>query len=456
MNKNIEELRKKYNVFKYKKYEIIEDTDSIDLLFYFEIVGLTEFKHKISIKKKNYITNNINTPIAKNIVFNIGMVELISYWKSAFCPTIEIECGFLNDEQKNWFKKLYYYGLGELRYLNKIKLNKDEMVNIICNDKYKEFTNEDKIYDIKPEGFIIPVGGGKDSCVTLELLKNKGNNYCFIINPKTITLECAKIAGYSEDKIIEVNRILDKKIIELNNQGFINGHTPFSAMLSFVAYLVAYLTNKKYIALSNESSANESNVVGENINHQYSKSYEYEKDFEDYSDKYLNLPIKYFSFLRPLNELQIAKLFSKYEKYHSTFKSCNVGSKQEPWVWCCKCAKCLFPYIMFSPYLYKNKLIQIFGKDLYEDKELLDIFIMLTGNGENKPFECVGTYEEVNYAISITIKKLEENNNILPFLLKYYKEHFKFADITIDITKRFNRENSLPKEFEEILEKEIL
>ena len=111
------------------------------------------------------------------------------------------------------------------------------------------------------------------------------------------------------------------------------------------------------MALSNESSANESNVQGEKINHQYSKSFEFENDFRKYYNKYLKRNVEYFSFLRPLNELQIAMAFSKFEKYHTIFKSCNVGSKGAEWKWCCNCPKCLFVYIILSPFLYKQKLI---------------------------------------------------------------------------------------------------
>ena len=181
-----------------------------------------------------------------------------------------------------------------------------------------------------------------------------------------------------------------------------------------------------------------------------------EKDFEEYSNKYLKAPVKYFSFLRPLNEFQIAKIFSKHEKYHKVFKSCNVGSKGEEWKWCCNCAKCLFAYIILSPFLYKEKLLNIFGEDLFEKKELLDIFNQLTGNGDVKPFDCVGTFEEVNYAICKTIENIELNDEKLPYLLDYYKNNFQSVDTSIDITKRYNNENNLTDEQNEILRKEVL
>ena len=131
------------------------------------------------------------------------------------------------------------------------------------------------------------------------------------------------------------------------------------------------------------------------------------------------------------------------------------GSKTEKWKWCGKCPKCLFVYTILSPYLYKDELIEIFEKDLFEDKELLNTFIELTGNGETKPFECVGTFEEVNFAISMTISKLEKENKELPYLVKYYKENFKLSELKFDITKRFNNENNLTEEQKALLKKEI-
>ena len=364
------QYRNKYKEFYYNSYEITEDKEAIYLKFEFEIPNLTVFRPKTKILKKNMPFKSINSQYAQNMAFHIGLIELISYWKSTCSPKIIIKCGYLNDDQINWWKKLYFYGLGELFFTNNIKTNINDFVDIECEENSKKFEYE-RIDDTS-NGYIVPIGGGKDSIVTLETLKlDRKNDYSLIVNPKPVTLKCAEIAGFSSDNIIEIYRTIDQNLIELNKNNFINGHTPFSAMLAFLSYFVAYLLSKKYIALSNENSANESNVVGEKINHQYSKSFEFECDFEYYSNKYLKAPVKYFSFLRPLNELQIAKIFSKHEKYHTTFKSCNVGSKEKEWKWCCNCAKCLFAYTILSPYLYKTKLVKIFGEDLFEKPKKL-------------------------------------------------------------------------------------
>ena len=259
--------------------------------------------------------------------------------------------------------------------------------------------------------------------------------------------------GFSRASIIEVNRTIDKNLIELNKQGFLNGHTPFSAMVAFLTYTIAFMLDKKYIALSNEDSANETNVENENINHQYSKTLEFENDFRWYANNYLKAGSEYFSFLRPISELQIAMIFARNEKYHKIFKSCNQGSKQVPWVWCGECPKCLFVYTILSPFIKREKLIEIFGSDLFEKEELLQTFIELCGYGDIKPFECVGTFSEVRYSVSKVIKKTPEKD--LPYLLKFYKEHYELEETSNERLKSFNNANNLPEEFRKILKENI-
>lgn len=441
------ELRQKYPEFIYESYDIKYDEDYLKITFNFNIPNLTKFNPTLKIENKYIKNKNINNKYLNYLVFNIGLIELISYIKCTCSPNIIIKCGHLNNEQISFFKKLYYYGLGEFLYINKINIDINSLFNIKIEGK------EEKLPNINYEGSgnLIPIGGGKDSNVTLEILKSEyENNDCFVINPKAIQLDCATVGGYS-DKLITVSRTLDKRLLELNDKGFLNGHTPFSSVVAFTSYLVAYLSNKKYIVLSNEGSANESTVIGTKINHQYSKTYEFENDFNNYTKKYFNIDIKYFSLLRAFNEYQIALLFANYEKYHKVFKSCNVGSKQQPWVWCNNCAKCLFVYIILSPFLYKDKLIDIFGNDLYENKDLLNTFIELLGYSDKKPFECVGTYNEVRYAVSLTINKMGDN---LPYLLKYYKNNYKL-ELDHNLENNYNQENNIDPNFEKILKKEL-
>jgi len=440
----------KYLNFIYNDYKIFEDNQKISFIYDFEIEGLRKFKHKIEILKKDFKWYNLKSNIFRNLVFNLGIVESISYFKATCSPNFYIKCGFLTEEQSTWFSKLFYCGLGEFRYLNNIETIEKDFVNFISLGESLALEELDE----KNSGIIIPIGGGKDSNVTLELLKNHFDNINpFMIGAKEVSYKCIEIAGYSSNDIIEVNRIIDKSLLELNDKGFLNGHTPFSAMVAFLTYTIAYALRKKYVVLSNENSANESNVKGDKINHQYSKTLEFENDFREYASKYLKASVEYFSFLRPISELQIAKIFSSLKKYHLTFKSCNVGSKKNPWIWCGECPKCLFVYIILSPFLEKEELIKIFGSDLYEKEYLLNTFIELCGYGEIKPFECVGTFEEVRYCVSKVI--IDNLDRELPFLLKYYKAHYNIENIDNNKLKFYNDENNLPIDFEKILKEYI-
>lgn len=443
------QLREKYSTFIYHSFSIEELEDRIHIKYNFEIPGLKTFNPTVDIPNKHISLKNKSKSFIEYLVFHIGMIELISYWKCACPKKVIIKAGYLDKEQIDWFLKLYFYGLGEFFFVNKINTNIMDFMNIIVESTPKEYS-----INYQGKGMLIPIGGGKDSCVTLELLKEEKNNSCFIINPKPVTLKCAKIAGYKDNDIYCVNRTIHPNLIELNKKGFLNGHTPFSSIVAFLSYLIAYLTDKKYIVLSNEASANESTIKGTKINHQYSKTYEFENDFNVYTKKYFKINIKYFSLLRPLLEYQIGMLFSRYEKYHNIFKSCNIGSKGETWDWCCNCPKCLFVYSILSPFLYKEKLVSIFGEDLFLNKELLNTFIELLGFGKTKPFECIGTCQEVNYAIQKTIKSLKSNNVELPYLLQYYEDHCSCQQ-SDELEKYYNHLHNLDSYFEKIVKEAI-
>ncbi len=440
------ELRKKYPSFIYDSYEVTEDGDNLIIKFNFEIENLTSF-HPITKIPKNIISNkNINTNFRNNLIFHIGLIEMISYYKCACPKQIIIKAGYLEKKQISFIKKLLFYGLGEFLYVNKINIDEDSLVDFKI---VSEMTESNDISYLG-QGNLVLLGGGKDSNVTLEILKDEDNSIV-IQNPKKVQIECATVAGYTEEEIVKIKRTIDKKLLELNEQGFLNGHTPFSSLLAFETYLIGYLMNKKYIILSNEESANEGTVIGTKINHQYSKSYEFENDFNDYTKEYFNIDLKYFSFLRPLTEYQIGLLFSKYKKYHKIFKSCNVGSKNEPWKWCCDCPKCLFVYIILSPFLNDDELINIFGENLFKKENLLPIFKEIIGVTGVKPFECVGSYEEAKYALS---KRITETKGQLPFLLQYYKDNYDLV-LSLDYEHRYNKNNNLDSHFENLLKKEL-
>ena len=128
---------------------------------------------------------------------------------------------------------------GEYRYINNIQISMEDMLEIEVKTKKEYKLDINNVYDTcTTKGVLIPIGGGKDSCVTAELLKEeKENNLCLIIGGKDPSVKSAKIAGY-KNKIVYVKRTIDKNLIRLNEQKYLNGHTPFSSIIAFLSYPV--------------------------------------------------------------------------------------------------------------------------------------------------------------------------------------------------------------------------
>ncbi|MBQ7148093.1 MAG: hypothetical protein IJR96_05020 [Pseudobutyrivibrio sp.] len=432
--------RDEYPTFTFSGYSYELTESEISMVFDFSIDGLSEFHPTWKIPRINSIAS-VDEALIDDMVFSLGMVELISYWKITCPPTVIIKDRQLSPEQIGWWKKLYFNGLGEFYYTNGIEEDFDDFMTIKCDGGKapRAITSGDHgtVLGNKKPRVMIPVGGGKDSVVSIELLKERADVSCYVINSRGATDATVEV-GELTDKTIYAKRTLDKNMLDLNAKGFLNGHTPFSALVAFSSIIAGYLNGLDYVALSNESSANESTVMDSYVNHQYSKSFEFEADFRNYEKKYIGSGVFYFSFLRPLSELQIAMLFSRFKKYHGVFKSCNVGSKQD--IWCGHCPKCLFVYIILSPFLSLEELDAIFGKRLFEDETLTVDFDKLCGILPEKPFECVGSRDEVNASITEAISKYAKAQLPLPALLLHYQD--SAVTPTIDFRKYISQLSS--------------
>jgi hypothetical protein len=387
-------------------------------------------------------------PAVRRAVFNLGMAELVSYWKACCPKEIIIRAGYLSEDQRAWWKKLYLGGLGEFFYRNGITPN-DEAMHISCECETCE-CDEKPLCKAKNtgdtrSGILIPVGGGKDSAVTMMKLGSE-NNRAFCINPSESAVATARVAGFADADILTARRTIDPLLLELNRRGALNGHTPFSAVVAFSSFLTALVMNKRYIALSNESSADESYVPGRDVNHQYSKGTGFEKDFRDYiAEDFSDSAVpEYFSFLRPYNEWRIAEIFVTDKRFLPVFLSCNLGAKHNHW--CGKCAKCLYTYALLAAFLPDEALIPVFGRNLLDGESFIGMFAALLDPQKDKPWECVGTRSEINHAVFAARRLRLNRGEKLPFLLR------QFAGAEDKATEcYFNDNHCVPDEFLHLL-----
>lgn len=441
-------LRQTYPFFVYEYYKVHITYTEINISFSYNLSERIHFRPEIRIPiNKEIHADKLSAPLIDTLAFHLGMIEMLSYWKAACPPEIIVKPFQLSSEQIAWWKNLYFKGLGEFFYLNGINTDVETFVNIKSAGKVLPPKTNPELENSN----LIPMGGGKDSALTYALLKETcEDNLVFFLNPQHIATDLIN-TGNNKGKYITAFRVISPELLELNKQGFLNGHTPFSALLAFLSLLISALTKRQNIVLSNESSANEPTIPGTEINHQYSKTFAFENDFREYTHKYISESFNYFSFLRPLNELQIAALFSEQTQYFNTFRSCNAGSKQG--IWCCNCSKCLFTYILLSAFIDEKKLIEIFGENLYQKASLKSYFDQLTGLSETKPFDCVGTIDDVNTAIVMAIKK--NSSSPLPYLLAHYKAGPRWEEYqnknAQNLLKQFNDQHFLSATHEQLL-----
>lgn len=429
---DLKSLQLKYPVFEYDSFKYEFDETGLIIEYHFR-AGELEFRPILKFKKAK---PNLEKYIIENFLFHIGLVEMLSYWKAFCSPQIKVNAGSLTKEQINWWHRLLINGMGQYFFENNIDYRSENFVSIFSTQSQKTA----QLFKSSGNKVIVPLGGGKDSIVTLETLKSKFEVAAFALNPTPAVDQVIQASSVKSQIIVE--RKLDPKLLELNNQGYLNGHTPFSALIAFLTTFAAVLYGYKHVALSNERSSDEANTqfLGSEVNHQYSKTYEFEKMFREYNSQFLS-DVNYFSYLRPLYEIQIVKIFSRLEKYFQIVKSCNVGQKTN--TWCCNCPKCLSTFILMYPFIEQDKLVTIFGRNIFENESLKSMLDDLIDEDKIKPFECVGTREELKVALLMSIQKTSN----LPFLLSYAKEKLGGYNPDLQILNDWNEENFLSQEF---------
>ena len=161
---NIKLLRKKYPKFIYKDYSYKVSKKGLEIFFDFEIEPSIFFKPKVVIENIDQSQiKKIKKEILNNLVFHLGLIELLSYWKATCSKEIEIRKHNLNKEQIKWWKDLIINGMGQFFYENKINWRVPKFLEITSSPA--ETGSLTAFHGRLKKRVLIPVGGGKDSIV---------------------------------------------------------------------------------------------------------------------------------------------------------------------------------------------------------------------------------------------------------------------------------------------------
>lgn len=403
----------KAKIFRFCGYNLETKTGKITFNYRVEFSNCEplEFVETVILPK---VPKNLNREKMRKFLEPLHLILGVSYYKFYFPPKIEMPFK-LSKEQALFWNTVYKKGLGE--FLHKNKLDPKRLAKF-PHSKIEIYPDRIKTKN----RVLLGIGGGKDSIVAAEMLKDFDFD-SFLIETQKQDL----ISGHIIDKIgrpsLKIRRILDPKIFE-TREGTYNGHIPISAIIAFLGILSAGIYGYKYVIVANEHSSNFGNLQyrGEVINHQWSKSAEFEALFQEYTRKFITQDIVYFSILRQFYEIRIAQMFAELKAYFPLFVSCNTSFKvfkerSKP-LWCGKCPKCAFVFLMLSPFVSKKEILSIFQKNLFADDSLVPLFRDLLGFGKSKPFDCVGAFEESQAALFLASKKFKNEIAIKTLLPK--------------------------------------
>lgn len=386
--------------------------------------------------------SNIAPNLLERVLQDVHLILGISYYKIFTAPKIEITYP-LSKEQTEFWNTIYQKGLGEFFYRNNLDPNNSPKFPAeLLNDDPRSFEIASK------KRSLVAIGGGKDSIISAQLLKDQGEAVtAFTVQTQQNSPIVEEVIKSLKIPSLKLTRILDSNLFD-ELPGSYNGHIPISAIYAFLGLLCALLYNYKNVIVGNEYSSNFGNLTyrGLEINHQWSKSAEFEDLFRSYLRKFVTADIQYFSLMRPFYEIRIANMFTYYKNYFHLFTSCNrnftISKKLTDKLWCGQCPKCVFNFTLFSAFLSKRVVLKIFGKNLFEDENLLPLIKDLLGFGDMKPFDCVGTFEETQAALYLSTKKYSNSLAIKTFL-----PQIKNADFLVKKLFQTNKSLAIPTKF---------
>jgi hypothetical protein len=206
-----------------------------------------------------------------------------------------------------------------------------------------------------------------------------------------------------------MTRRIDRALLDLNARGAINGHVPITAIVTSLAALAAAALGRGTVLVSNEGSADEPTRVvdGWRINHQHSKSRAFELLLDaalaEAGDRRARRVAA--ATVRRARDRPIRRRTTPgpHRAGHQLQRGLRDGPARADG-WCGRCdevplrpARARTVHVTPAPQLVADARLRRARRRVADGRGFAEICSMPT----TKPFECVGTVEEVRLALDL-------------------------------------------------------
>ena len=394
--------------FRFVRCDFAADTGVAQLVYAFD--NGPELVETVSIPGAPFVLDGARAEAVQRALRLLHLFAGVSYYKAAVPEQVRIDSYSIDADTAALVETVYLNGLGEFAYRNGLNLRGRFRLPV-----------DGQAFDAPAVGLrehaLVAIGGGKDSLVSIEALRTLGIAETVTwIGGSQLIRACAERTGLP---MLNIGRTLAPELFELNRQGAWNGHIPVTAVNSAIMVLAALLQGVDQVVFSNERSASYGSQIpgtGE-VNHQWSKGWAFEQAFGEHLEKHVAADLHYYSLLRPLSELAVARQFARTDFYDAHFSSCNrnfhILGERPVNRWCGVCPKCHFVFLALAPFMPKTRLVRIFGRNLLDDMEQAGGFDALLEFQDHKPFECVGEGRESRAAMATLAARPEWNEDAL-------------------------------------------
>ncbi|HEY4530224.1 MAG TPA: UDP-N-acetyl-alpha-D-muramoyl-L-alanyl-L-glutamate epimerase [Luteimonas sp.] len=365
-----------------------------------------ELVETVTLPGAPFVLEGARAGAAEQALRLLHLVAGVSYYKAAVPGEIRIDGYDIDGATAALLDELYLQGLGEFAYRNGLDLH--GRIRFPHDAADGTGGADGAAAEAGSLGLrrhaLVAIGGGKDSLVSIEALRAAGIGQTVAwVGGSQLIAACAERTGLPT---LNVQRQLAPELFEYNRQGAYNGHIPVTAINSAILAFAAVVLDADQVVFSNERSASYGSLIegtGE-VNHQWSKGWACERALAGHLRRKVASDLRYYSLLRPLSELAVARQFAKIDRYDAWFSSCNrnfhlLGERPTS-RWCGVCPKCHFVFLALAPFMPKPRLVGIFGRNLLDDAGQIPGYDALMEYRDHKPFECVGEARESRAAMA--------------------------------------------------------